>query len=146
MILDNFNSVACREYTLPRDDRASQPKGWIQGNMRIEPVLARPIFQHFKNGRIWSVGQDNSHSWIRISHGMVKYVIDSIEDNTEIPADPQEEESATNKHERGCRQVKSKELAGTATTMPIHQRRWIDIEPSSSSTQSDVAERRRWSN
>ena len=24
-------SVACREYTLPRDDRPSQPKGWIQG-------------------------------------------------------------------------------------------------------------------
>ena len=30
-----FRSVACREYTLPRDDSASQPKGWIQGNMRI---------------------------------------------------------------------------------------------------------------
>ena len=34
-----FNSVACREYTLPRDDQASQPKGWIQGNMRIGLVL-----------------------------------------------------------------------------------------------------------
>ena len=33
-------SVACREYTLPRDDPASQPKGWIQGNMRIGLVLA----------------------------------------------------------------------------------------------------------
>ena len=26
------HTVACREYTLPRDDRASRPKGWIQGN------------------------------------------------------------------------------------------------------------------
>ena len=34
-----FRSVACREYTLPRDDPASQPKGWIQGNMRIGPLL-----------------------------------------------------------------------------------------------------------
>ena len=34
-----FRSLACREYTLPRDDPASQPKGWIQGNMRIGPVL-----------------------------------------------------------------------------------------------------------
>ena len=34
-----FQPVACREYTLPRDDQASQPKGWIQGNMRIGPVL-----------------------------------------------------------------------------------------------------------
>ena len=32
-------TVACREYTLPRDDKASQPKGWIRGNMRIGPVL-----------------------------------------------------------------------------------------------------------
>ena len=31
--LRQFRSVACREYTLPRDDPASQPKGWIQGNM-----------------------------------------------------------------------------------------------------------------
>ena len=37
--LRQFRSVACREYTLPRDDPASQPKGWIQGNMRIGPVL-----------------------------------------------------------------------------------------------------------
>ena len=34
-----FRSVACREYTLPRDDPASQPNGWILGNMRIGPVL-----------------------------------------------------------------------------------------------------------
>ena len=34
-----FQSVACREYTLPRDDPASQAKGWIQGNMRIGLVF-----------------------------------------------------------------------------------------------------------
>ena len=44
-----FRSVACREYTLPRDDSASQPKGWIQGNMRIGPVLeVTTSFQHFQ--------------------------------------------------------------------------------------------------
>ena len=37
--LKQFRSVACREYTLPRDDPASQPKGWIQGNMRVGSVL-----------------------------------------------------------------------------------------------------------
>ena len=80
-----FQSVACREYTLPRDDQASQPKGWIQGNMRIGPVLeVTTSFQHFKYGieiRIKSVNQDDSHSWVRISNGTVKYVTDSIEDN-----------------------------------------------------------------
>ena len=49
--LTQFRSVACREYTLPRDDQASQAKGWIQGNMRIGPVLeVMTSFQHFK---IW---------------------------------------------------------------------------------------------
>ena len=96
-----FQSVACREYTLPRDDQASQPKGWIQGNMRIGPVLVvTTSFQHFKYGieiRIKSVNKDDSHSWVRISYGTVKCVIDSIEDNTENPADPQEEESLQTK-------------------------------------------------
>ena len=44
-------TVACREYTLPRDDKASQPKGWIRGNVRIGLVLeVTTSFQHFKNG------------------------------------------------------------------------------------------------
>ena len=34
-----FNTVACREYTLPRGEDASQPRGWIQGNTKIGPVL-----------------------------------------------------------------------------------------------------------
>ena len=34
-----FHTVACREYTLPRDDGSSQPRGWIQGNTKIGPVL-----------------------------------------------------------------------------------------------------------
>ena len=88
--------MACREYTLPRDDPASEATGWIQGNMRIGPVLeVTTSFQHFKYGvevRIWSVNQDNSQSWVRISYGTIKYVVDSIEDNTEIPADPQEDQ------------------------------------------------------
>ena len=34
-----FHAVACREYTLPREDEASQPIGWIQGNTQIGPIL-----------------------------------------------------------------------------------------------------------
>ena len=34
-----FHTVVCREYTLSRDDGSSQPRGWIQGNTRIGPVL-----------------------------------------------------------------------------------------------------------
>ena len=28
------NAVACREYTLPRDEETSEPKGWIRGNTK----------------------------------------------------------------------------------------------------------------
>ena len=32
-----FHAVACREYTLPREEEASQPKGWIKGTQRLRP-------------------------------------------------------------------------------------------------------------
>ena len=32
-----FHAVACREYTLPREDSTSQPEGWTQGNTKIGP-------------------------------------------------------------------------------------------------------------
>ena len=122
-----FQSVACGEYTLPRDDQASQPKGWIQGNMRIGPVLeVTTSLKNFKYGieiRIESVNQDDSHSWIRISHGTVKYVVDSNQNNTEIPADPQEEQTPPTSTSVVAARSKAK-------AKPIHQRRWIDIEPS----------------
>ena len=31
---EQFFTWACREYTLPRNDESSQPKGWIQGNYK----------------------------------------------------------------------------------------------------------------
>ena len=37
--LTQFHAVGGREYILPREDEASQPKGWIQGNTNIGPVL-----------------------------------------------------------------------------------------------------------
>ena len=36
---EQFRVVACREYTLPRNDGSSQPTGWIQGDTKISPVL-----------------------------------------------------------------------------------------------------------
>ena len=134
-----FQSVACREYTLPRDDRVSQPKGWIQGNTRIGPVSeVTTSFPHFKFGieiRIKSMNQDDSHSWVRISYGTGKYVNDSIKDDTENLADPQEEEDVPTSSSVVAARSKAKakpqprELAGT-TTIPLRERRWIDIEPS----------------
>ena len=72
------DSVACREYTLPRDEDTSEPKGWIRGNTKIGPVLeVTTCCLHGKYGveiRIMSMNKDNSHSWVRISHGSNKLV------------------------------------------------------------------------
>ena len=47
--------------------------------------------------RIWSVSEDNSHSWVRISYGSNKFVIDSNYNNAEVPADlPEAQESHLN--------------------------------------------------
>ena len=71
-----FRAVACREYTLHRNDPASQPRRWIQGDMRIGPVLeVTTSYMYGKHGieiRIWSVSQDNSQSWVTISYGTNK--------------------------------------------------------------------------
>ena len=136
----HFRSVACREYTLPRDDPASQPKGWIQGNMRIGPVLeVTTSFQNYKYGieiRIWSEGQDNSQSWVRISYGTIKYVIDSNQNNTEIPADPHEDQAPQTSikvvagRSRAKAKTQQREPVDTPTIIPMHERKWIEIEPS----------------
>ena len=46
------DSVACREYTLPRDEGTSEPKGWIRGNTKIGPVLA--VTTSYPQGKMWS--------------------------------------------------------------------------------------------
>ena len=72
--------VTCREYILPRDEKSSDPKGWIRGITKIGPVLevitSYPQGKHGVEIRIESVNKDNSHSWVRISHGLNKLVTD----------------------------------------------------------------------
>ena len=74
---EQFYAMACREYTLPRDDGSSQPRGWIQGNTKIGPVLeATTSCLYGKHGveiRIWSLSEDNTHSWGGVSHGSNKF-------------------------------------------------------------------------
>ena len=91
--------VTCREYTLPRDDKPTDPKGWIQGNTKIGPVLeVTTSYLQGKCGveiRIESVNKDNSHSWVRISHGLNKLVTDLIDKE----CDDNEQETSETKTE-----------------------------------------------
>ena len=101
-------SVACREYTLPRDEKSSDPKGWIRGNTKTGPVLeVTTSYLQGKYGveiRIKSVNKDNSHS-VRISHGLNKLVTDlsskDQDDNEQETAEMQFEDYASKKIE--CR-------------------------------------------
>ena len=108
---EQFYAVPCRGHTLPRDDGSSQPRGWIQGNTKIGPALeVTTRCLHGKHGveiRIWSLSEDNTHSWVRISHGSIKFVMDSNSNDTEIPED-QPEEQATTGCERFCGPIKGK--------------------------------------
>ena len=44
--------------------------------------------------RIWSLSEDNTQSWVRISHGSKKYEIDSNNNDTESPEDLPEEQAS----------------------------------------------------
>ena len=138
--LTQFHAVACREYTLPREEDASQPRGWIQGNTKIGPVLeVTTSCLHGKYGveiRIWSLNEDNTHSWVRISHGSNKFVMDSKNNDTEVSEDQLEEHALQlNAKDFACRskakaKPKRREPAGSSPRIvPMERRNWIDVEP-----------------
>ena len=141
---EQFFARACREYTLPRSDESSQPKGWIQGNTRIGSVLeVTTSCLYGKHGveiRIRSVSQDNSQSWVRISQGSNKFVIDSNYNNTEVPADLPEKTSVTTEdegfcmpHQRRKQKPQRREPVDVPSIIPMNERKWINIEPGESS-------------
>ena len=74
------------------------PKGWIQGNTRIGPVLevmTCNLWGKYGVGiGIWSPRWDNSQSCVRLSHGSNEFVIDSNWNHTHVLADPLEEQTS----------------------------------------------------
>ena len=139
------DSVACREYTLPRDEDSSEPKGWIRGNTKIGPVLeVATCCLHCKYGveiRIMSMNKDNSHSWVRISHGLKKLVTNlnnkDQEDKEQETSEMQFEEYALKlnagdfaSRSKAKAKPRRREPASSSTrTIPIGVRTWTDVEP-----------------
>ena len=137
---EQFYAMDCREYTLPRDDGSSQPRGWIQRNSRIGPVLeVTTSCLYGKHGveiRIWSLSEDNTHSWVGIYHGSNKFVMDSNNNDTEVPEDQPEEQALQLNVKDFAYRSKAKakpqrrEPAGySPSIIPMKVRNWIDIEP-----------------
>ena len=74
---------SCREYTLPRTEKQSLPRGWIIGNTKIGPVLDVNFCYHQKRYgieiMIKSLSRDKTTSWVRIVNGIDKYVTETSE-------------------------------------------------------------------
>ena len=138
------DSVACREYTLPRDEDLHEPKGWIRGNTKIGPVLeVTTCCLQGKYGveiRIMSMNEDKSHSWVRISHGLNKLVANmnkKDQDNNEQETSEMQFEDFALKTNVLAFASRSKAKAkpqrrtpacSSARTVPIGERNWTDIE------------------
>ena len=138
-------SVAYREYTLPRDEKLSDPEGWIRGNTQIGPVLeVTTSYLQGKHGVeiiTESVNEDNSRSWVRISHGLNKLITDlSIkedDDNYQETSEIQFEEFALKTNVLAfASRSKAKEkprrrtpACSSTRTVPICEGTWTDIEP-----------------
>ena len=151
---EQFYAMACREYTLPRDDGSSQPRGWIQGNTKIGPVLEVTTSSLYgKHGveiRIWSLSEDNTLSWVRMSHGSNKFVMDSNNNDTEVPEDqPEEQALQLNVKDFACRsksKAKSQRREPAnypSSIIPMNERNLIDIEPGNHSLSLRTRSRRK---
>ena len=127
--------MTCREYTLPRDEKSTDPKGWIRGNTKIGSS------KYGVEIRIESVNKDNSHSWVRISYGLNKLITDFIDkeyDDNEQEISETKTEVFALKTDAFAFATRSKAQAkprrrtpacSSTRTVPIRARKWTDIEP-----------------
>ena len=138
-----FRSVACREYTLPRDDESSQPKGWIQGSTRIGHVLE--VTTSFQKLQTWNWNQNlvcESRQFSVLGQNILcenKYVVDSNHNNTEVTADQPEEQAPQSSvkvvaaRSKATAKPQKREPVDVPSIIPMNERKWIDIEPGNSS-------------
>ena len=89
---------------------------------------------------IESVNKDDSHSWVRISHGLKKLVTDLMDKNYD-----NEQETSETKTEIFAFASRSKTKAkpsissttsSSSRTVPTLERTWIDITPGTQSNQA----------
>ena len=140
-------SVACREYTLlPRDEKSSDPKGWIRGNTKVGPVLevttSYPQGKYGVEIRNESENKDKSHSWVRISHCLNKLVTD-LSNNEENDNNEQETSEMqfdnfalksnarafASRTEAKAKPRKRTSACSSTRAVPICQRPWTNNEP-----------------
>ena len=145
--------MACREHTLPRDEKSSDPKGWIRANTKIGPVLVEVTTSYLQGKygveiRSESANKNNSHSWVRIFHGLNKLVTDlsnkEYDDNEQETSEMKSEEFAlktevcafASRSKAKAKPRRPTSACSCARTVPIRERIWIDVEPGAQSDQA----------
>ena len=129
--------VTCREYTLPRHEKSSDPKGWNRGNTTIGPVLeVTTSYLQGKYGmeiRIQSVNKDNSHSWVRTMDWISWSRIWSTKSTTTTSRKPLRWSlkilASASRPKAKAKPRRRTSVCSSARTLPICERFWTDIEP-----------------
>ena len=156
---------------MPRDEKSSDPEGWIRGTTKIGPVLeVTTSYLQGKYGveiRIGFVNKDNSHSLVRISHGLNKLVTDlsnnkEDDDHEQETSEIQFEDFAlktnvlafASRSKAEAKPQRRTSASSSTKTQLIGERNWTDIEPEdyspiaypvSKQLSTSSTSRRRWS-
>ena len=91
-----------------------------------------------------SLSKDESRSWTRISDGLNRFVRDLTE-KERVCENEQNTSTGTEKPvaKSKPKQVSAPSSSSTSTTVPIHLRKWIDVEPGTQNSRSyEVAKKR----
>ena len=110
---------------MPRNEKKNCARGWILKNTRIGPVLNIKSCHHEDQYTIEvlfkSLFRDNIVSWVRIVNGVDEHV-------TETMLTRKEEDTASGKPIAEARPRQKTTVTPTPVSIPVRERRWIDIE------------------
>ena len=136
-------SVACREYTLPRDEKSSIWPERLDSSKqpKFGPCTSYLPGEYGVEMRIVSLNKDNSYSSVRISHGLNKLVTDlsnkEDDDNEQETSDMKSEEFAlktnvlvfASRSKAKAKPRRRTSACSSTRTVPICGRSWTDVEP-----------------
>ena len=103
---------------------SGKPKNWARVGNHDHDLYGK----HGIEIIIWSLSEDNTQSWVSVSHGSNKFVIDSNNNDTEVPEDLLEEQALQlNVEDFACRS-KAKAKPQKGNLLAIHQGsfRWTE--------------------
>ena len=113
----------------------------FEGIPKLEVTTSYLQGEHGVEIRIESANKDNSHSWVKISHGLNKLVTDLIdreyddnehqtpETKTEMFALKTEAFAFASRSKAKAKPRRPPTASSSTRTGPIRERMWIDIEP-----------------